>query len=155
MTIRDEVRQLRRVPMFAKVDSARLKLICFTSDRLVFSRGEIVFEQGDTGDAVYLILSGTAEVEVETRHGPLHVADVGPNKTVGEISVLCELPRTATVRATSELVTLRLDQEQFMRLVEDYPDVAVEILREMAMRLDVALQVAGRTPPGRGGAPRS
>lgn len=148
MTIRDELRQLRRVPMFTKVDSARLKLICFTSDRLVFNPGETIFAQGDTGDAVYLILSGTAEVEVETRDGPLHVADVGPNKTVGEISILCEVPRTATVRATSELVTLRLDQEQFMRLVEDYPDIALEILREMALRLDTALNKAGRVPIG-------
>jgi len=146
MTIRDEMRLLRQVPMFAKVDAARLKLICFTSDRLVFGRGETVFEQGDTGDAAYLILSGTAEVEVETHDGPLHVADVGPNKIVGEISVLCEVPRTATVRATSELVTLRLDQEQFMCLVEDYPDVAVEILRELAIRLDTTLHKAGRIP---------
>lgn len=144
MTIRDEVRLLRQVPMFAKVDAARLKLICFTSDRLVFDRGETVFEQGDTGDAAYLILSGGAEVEVETRAGPMHVADVGPHKIVGEVSALCEVPRTATVRATSELVTLRLDKEQFMRLVEDYPDVAVEILRELAARLDTALNKAGR-----------
>jgi CRP-like cAMP-binding protein len=146
MTIRDEMRLLRRVPMFAKVDAARLKLICFTSDRIVFDRGEILFQQGDSGDAAYLILSGNAEVEVETRTGPLHVADVGPNKIVGEISVLCGVPRTATVRATSELVTLRLDQEQFMCLVEDYPEVAVAILRELAARLDAALNKAGRIP---------
>lgn len=149
MTIRDEMRLLRRVPMFAKVDSARLKLICFTSDRLVFGRGEIVFGQGDTGDAAYLILSGNAEVEVETREGPLHVADVGPHKIIGEISLLCEAPRTSTVRATSELETLRLEKEQFMRLVRDYPDVAVEILRELAGRLDVALNKAGRVAPRR------
>ena len=146
MTIREELQLLRQVPTFAKVDSARLKLICFTSDRLVFSPGETLFEQGDAGDAAYLILSGTAEAEVETQNGPLHVADVGPHKIIGEISVLCDLPRTATVRATSELVTLRLDKEQFMRLVEDYPDVAVEILRELAVRLDTALNKAGRIP---------
>ena len=146
MTIRDELQLLRQVPMFAKVDAARLKLICFTSDRLVFSRGETLFEQGDTGDAAYLILSGEAEVEVETRNGPLHVADVGTHKIIGEISVLCDVPRTATVRATSELVALRLDKEQFMHLVEAYPDVAVEILRDLAGRLDTALNKAGRIP---------
>jgi len=150
MTIRDEVRLLRQVPMFAKVDAARLKLICFTSDRLVFSRGETVFEQGAAGDAAYLVLSGSAEVEVETRSGPVHVADVGPHKIVGEISVLCEVPRTSTVRATSELVTLRLKKEQFMQLIMDYPDVAVELLREFAGRLDAALQKAGRVSPPHG-----
>jgi len=150
MTIRDEVRLLRQVPMFAKVDAARLKLICFTSDRLVFSRGETVFEQGAAGDAAYLVLSGSAEVEVETRSGPVHVADVGPHKIVGEISVLREVPRTSTVRATSELVTLRLKKEQFMQLIMDYPDVAVELLRELAGRLDAALQKAGRVSPPHG-----
>ena len=146
MTIREEMRLLRQVPMFAKVDTARLKLICFTSDRQVFGPGEVLFAQGDTGDAVYLILSGNAVVEVETRDGPLHVADVGPHKIVGEISVLCDLPRTASVRAVTELAALRLDKEQFMHLVEDYPDIAVEILRELALRLDTALNKAGRVP---------
>ncbi|MGH6620424.1 MAG: cyclic nucleotide-binding domain-containing protein, partial [Alphaproteobacteria bacterium] len=69
MTLQEEVHLLRRVPLFSRIDPARLKLLAFTSDRLVFAPDDVLFEQGQAGDAAYLILSGSAEVEIDTPGG--------------------------------------------------------------------------------------
>lgn len=136
MSLKEEVDLLRRVPLFAKIEPAKLKLLAFTSDRLVFAPGDVLFEQGQAGDAAYFILKGAAEVLVETRDGTFSVATIDEHEIVGEIAILCDVPRTATVRATSELVTLRIAKDRFFGLIEEFPQMAVEIMRELARRLD-------------------
>jgi CRP-like cAMP-binding protein len=94
-------------------------------------------KQGDIGDAGYLIVKGEADVIIETNDGKmLTVASVGRNVFVGEIAILCDMPRTATITATSELDTLRISKDLFFRLVNEFPTMAVEIMRELARRLD-------------------
>ena len=137
MTLQDEVDVLRRVPLFAKIDPARLKLLAFTSDRLTFAPDDVLFEQGQAGDAAYLILSGSAEVEIETPGGRFKIATIHEHEIVGEIAILCDVPRTATVRASGELVTLRIAKERFFTLLAEFPEMAVEMLRELARRLEV------------------
>jgi putative ABC transport system ATP-binding protein len=63
----EEIRVLRSVPIFGNLDTARLKLLAFTSERTVFAAGEVLFRQGDESDAAYVLLSGTADVVIETR----------------------------------------------------------------------------------------
>lgn len=137
MTLQEEVDVLRRVPLFAKIDPARLKLLAFTSDRVVFAAGAVLFEQGQPGDAAYLILSGSAAVEIDTPTGRFEVATIEQHEIVGEIAILCDVPRTATVRAAGELVTLRIAKERFFTLLAEFPEMAVEMLRELARRLEV------------------
>lgn len=136
MTLQQEVQLLRQVPLFAKIDPARLKLLAFTSDRLTFAEDDVLFHQGDAGDAAYLILSGSAEVSIDTPSGPLVIATIDAHEIVGEIAILCDVPRTATVTATSKLVTLRISKDLFFRMVTEFPQMAVEIMRVLAHRVE-------------------
>lgn len=136
MSLQEEVDLLRRVPLFSKIEPAKLKLLAFTSDRLVFAPNDVLFEQGEPGDAAYFILKGAAEVLVETREGQLKIATINEHEIVGEIAILCDVPRTATVRAVTELVTLRISKDRFFGLIEEFPLMAVEIMRELARRLE-------------------
>jgi len=137
MTLQEEVQLLRQVPLFAKIDPARLKLLAFTSDRLVFAQGDELFKQGEAGDAAYLILRGSAEVAIDTPTGQFVLATINENEIVGEIAILCDVPRTATVRAASEVVALRIAKERFFTLIDEFPEMAVEMMRELARRLEV------------------
>src|SRR5262245_41523758 len=103
MILKDEVELLRRVPLFAGVEPTKLKLLAFTSDRMSFLPGQVLFEQGDTGDAAYVVLGGSAEVLVNRSGAQIKVADIEKNAIVGEIAILCDVPRTATVRAREQL----------------------------------------------------
>ncbi|MEJ1157631.1 cyclic nucleotide-binding domain-containing protein [Prosthecomicrobium sp. N25] len=135
MTLKDEVELLRRVPLFAGIEPAKLKLLAFSSRRLRFQPGEVVFRQGDTGDAAYVVLSGSADVIVDTPAGEIHVATIASNDIVGEISILCDVTRTATVRAHGALEVLRIQKDDFLRLLEGFPSLALKIIKVLADRL--------------------
>lgn len=136
MSLSEEVELLRKVPIFANVELAKLKLLAFTSERTCFDPGQEVFHQGEAGDAAYVIIEGTAEVIVDTPSGPIKLLELEPHAFLGEIAIICDVPRTATVIAKTELHTLRISKELFFRLIEEFPQMAVEIMRVLAMRLE-------------------
>jgi CRP/FNR family transcriptional regulator, cyclic AMP receptor protein len=136
LSLAEEVALLRKIPLFSNVEESKLKLLAFTSERMVFAAGDVLFRQEQMGDAAYIIMEGRADVIVNTPNGPLTVAQVGKNDFVGEIAILCDVPRTATVKAASELITLCISKELFFRLVTEFPQMAVEIMRVLAQRLE-------------------
>jgi CRP-like cAMP-binding protein len=135
VTLQKDVEVLRSIPLFAKIEPSKLKLLAFTSEHLEFAAGDTLCRQGEPGDSAYIVLDGQADVLVETRDGPVTVASIGRNDVVGEIAILCDVPRTATVRATSRLTALRVSKEGFFKLVEQFPQIAVGIMGELASRL--------------------
>ncbi len=135
MSLNEEVELLRSIPLFANIEPSKLKLLAFTSERLAFQEGQSLFHQGDMGDAAYLVVDGTADVVIEGPDGArLTVAQIDRNAFVGEIAILCDVPRTATITATTKLDTLRISKDLFFRLVNEFPTMAVEIMRELARR---------------------
>ena len=140
MSLKEEVELLQRIPFFAHIEPAKLKLLAFTSERVGFDPGQVLFKQGDMGDAAYIIIEGDAEVLVDTVGGQAVVATLGKNAFVGEIAILCDVPRTATVRAKGRVVALRISKELFMRLITEFPQMAIAIMRELAHRLEMTNQ---------------
>ena len=136
MSIQEDVEALKRIPLFAKVEPAKLKLMAFASERAQYQPGDQLFHQGDTADAAYIILSGGADILVETAEGPLKVADVGPGAFVGEIGILMDVPRTATIRAIEKMTVLKITKELFFRMVTDFPSIGIEVMRVLAQRIE-------------------
>jgi CRP/FNR family transcriptional regulator, cyclic AMP receptor protein len=77
---------------------------------------------------------------VDTDHGPVKVATLGKNDIVGEIAILCGVPRTATVVAHGDLEILRVSKEGFFHLVTQFPQVGVEVMSALAAKLDRTTQ---------------
>jgi CRP/FNR family cyclic AMP-dependent transcriptional regulator len=136
MSLKEEFELLRRVPIFAEIEPSKLKLLAFMSERVGFDPGKRLMQQGDPADAAYLIIDGHAEVILETPAGPVIVATLGANETVGEMAILGDVPRNATVCAKDRLVALRISKDLFMRMVREFPSMAVSIMQELAHRLD-------------------
>jgi CRP/FNR family transcriptional regulator, cyclic AMP receptor protein len=137
MSLAQEYDVLRRVPFFAEIEPAKLKLLAFMSERVGFDPGKDLCHQGDLADAAYLIIEGEADIILEGPAGPMTVATLGRNEIVGEIGILCDVPRNATVRAKDRLVALRIAKDPFMRMVREFPTMAVSIMRELAHRLEL------------------
>ena len=136
MSLNEEVELLRNIPLFSKLEASKLKLLAFTSERLTYDTDQVLCQQGDMGDAAYIIVDGAAWVVVDSPGGEIKVAELGRNDFVGEIAILCDVPRTATVKAVTKVVALRISKDLFFRLVEEFPQMAVEIMRELAHRLE-------------------
>jgi CRP-like cAMP-binding protein len=137
VSLQQEYELLRHVRFFADIEPAKLKLLAFMSQRVGFDDGKIIFRQGDSGDAAYLIIDGEADVILEGgAAGPITVATLGNNDIVGEMAILCDVPRNATVRAKGRLTALKIAKEPFLRMVREFPSMAVSIMIELAHRLD-------------------
>jgi len=111
VSLAQEYDVLRRVPFFAEIEPAKLKLLAFMSERVGFDAGKDLCRQGDQADAAYLIIEGEADIILEGSAGPITVATLGRNEIVGEIGIICNAPRNATVRAKTRVVCLRILKE--------------------------------------------
>ena len=136
MNLNEEVEILKGIPLFSKVEPAKLKLIAFTGERMNYAAGQELFHQGDVGDAMYVILAGSADVLLETPNGQIRVAELRKNSFVGDIAILSDVPRTATIKAREPLTTLKIYKDMFYRLVAEFPQMAIEMMRELAHRLE-------------------
>ena len=135
MAIVEGVELLDCIPLFAKIDPTRLRLLAFTSDRGKFDPGQVVFEEGEGGDYAYVIIEGEADISLNTPGGSLSVATLKDHELVGEIAVLCDAARTVT--STSELVALQISKDLVCRLFNEIPEMAIGVMRDRARWLEL------------------
>ena len=135
--LKDEVDLLRSIPMLANMPASKLKLLAFASDRVSYSKGDVLFNQGDDADAAYIVINGGADVLVSSGDNSKQskVAELGPNSFVGDMAILCDIPRTAAVRANSNLDTLRIKKEHMVDMMKESPTLAMAVLQELVQRL--------------------
>jgi putative ABC transport system ATP-binding protein len=131
----NDLKALRAITIFAGLDTPRLRLLAFTSERMRFEAGDALFRQGEDSDAAYVVISGSADILIDTGHGPVAVSHVGENTIIGEMGIVTGAPRSATVMASTELTALRLRKEIFMALMAEFPQMAISVTRLMVQRL--------------------
>lgn len=135
MSLEQEVELIRQFPIFSKIQPAKQKLLCFSSDRLTFEAGQVMFRAGDAGDACYIVIDGSIQITVDTPNGPIVVNTLGRNEIIGEIAIFGDVPRTATATAVTRLETLRISKDLFYSVIRENPDAALELIRILASRL--------------------
>lgn len=135
MTIDDEVAAMRRIPMLARIEMRALRMLAVACRRVVFAPGQVVFHQGDEGDAAYVVLSGTATVIARSDDADSIIATMGPDALIGELAIICDVARSASVRAETTLVTLRIDRDPFLELLRQSPEASIAVMRHIGLRL--------------------
>ncbi len=137
MSINQEVDALRRIPYFAAIEPARLKLLAFASERIALAPGGVLCRQGEPGDAAYIVLDGEAEIVATTEDGvEVQVAQLHGNVVIGEIALLRNSLRTATIKAATAMTVLRIGRDAFFQLIRDVPQLGLEVMRELAERVE-------------------
>lgn len=144
MSMTEEVEALRNVPLFSSLDDSKLKLLSFTSEWVKYQPGDCLCNEGEKGEEAFVILDGEVDIYVATKNGPLLVTSHAAGDIVGETAIVCDVPRTATVKAKNELVVLKITKDVFMQLIEGSPEVAVAVIRELAMRVNDGVRIALR-----------
>jgi ATP-binding cassette subfamily B protein len=130
-----EASRLRTIPLFENLDGA---LISTLAERFVVERyaeGRVIFEEGDPGDKLYFIDRGEVEVVITGPAGEeRRVALLRDGDYFGEIALLEDVPRTATVRTRVPTFLLGLDREQFLELLQAVPDLRAAFERGVEAR---------------------
>lgn len=135
-TEQDAVRALQRVRIFADLDPADLALLARRVRLRRCPRGSFILQQDEPGSIAFFIVSGSVDVLLESDDGrQFVVARLGAGDHFGEMSLLDEEPRSATVVATEDTEVFLLQREDFLRELEQHPRLMRHMLSTLTRRL--------------------
>ena len=123
--------QLATVPLLADLDDRVRRRLAEVGKRRTYGADEVIVKEGSTGTALYIILSGRARVEREGQT----LGELAPGDFFGELALIEEHPRSATVVAAAETDCLLFPAWEFTALLKEHPEVAVPIMRALISRL--------------------
>lgn len=126
-----KVEILRRIPLFSRCSKSELGQVAGIADELSFGVEETLIKEGDRGREFFVIVEGTAEVR---RRGRI-VRALVDGDFFGEIALVAEMPRTATVSTTSPTRALVIVDRDFKRLLRDSPSIQIKVIEQLAARL--------------------
>jgi len=121
--------------MFAKMETSRLKLLAFASEIVSFQHGDIVFNSGDSADYAYVIMDGAVDIITETDSGPVVTDTLRQNQLIGELGLLNNTPRIATLIANGDLQAMKITAEMFFRILRENSEVALDVIRMLSDKL--------------------
>lgn len=128
---RSKEEMLAEVPMFSGLSARQLKAVSRLADEIERPSGSILAQEGELGREFFLILEGTAGVY----HGKKKLAALGPGNFFGEISLIDRGPRTATVKADTDLRALDIGVREFSSLLDAVPGMSRRIMVNLCARL--------------------
>jgi CRP/FNR family cyclic AMP-dependent transcriptional regulator len=149
--LKHTVDSLRLISAFAELPPARLRRVAQAAEEVHFDAGRVIVRQGDPGDAVYALTKGEAEVWLmDAQKGPVLLRTMGSGHLFGETAVLYQGPRSATIKAKTDVTALKLSGEEFLGLLGSTPGVALQIAVILAQRLASDRRTLAVDPTGSG-----
>ena len=127
---------LRQIWLFSGLDDQQLDAVSSFTFQKSFGPGELIVEEGRTGNGMYAIISGNVEaVKSLGTDQERTVNRLGTGEVFGEMALLGEWPRTASVRAVDEVECLGIDRWVFLTQLERHPQVGIRLLQVLAQKL--------------------
>jgi CRP/FNR family transcriptional regulator, cyclic AMP receptor protein len=128
---------LARVDLFAGLDKKDLQVLTNACQERTYKAGSTLIKQGDTGVGLYVIISGTVRITQANNPDKAEVdlGTAGPGSVLGEMSLLDDLPRSATVTAVTDVTALLLPVWEFRTTLRNHPDIALRLLSVLSHRL--------------------
>jgi CRP/FNR family cyclic AMP-dependent transcriptional regulator len=123
--------RLREIPLFSGLSDRQREQVARWADEVDIKAGKHLVDQGRFAYEFFVIEEGTAEVT----HDGDHLTDLGPGDFFGEIGILGDEPRTATVVAISDMTLIVMTDRDFREMTRSMPDVAETIRRTMETRM--------------------
>ena len=127
---------IARIPLFERMSPEEREELRGMMSQTTLRRGEVLFNEGDSGDRLYILLTGKVKLghtSVDGRENLLAV--LGPGEVVGELTLFDPGPRSTTATAVATTELLALEHNQLMGFIDSHPTLAKDMLRALAVRL--------------------
>ncbi len=138
LSMMDRILFLRKAPLFADLSSADLKQVAAISEEMFFADGDVLTEQDEPGDEMYVIVSGEVRVCVRKEDRQVEMARRKTGEFVGELAVVNREPRMATLIASGDVHALCIDRQSFEGLLRERPEVSLVVIKVLSKRLKEA-----------------
>lgn len=122
---------LKKTEIFRDIPAQELLMFADIAQEITCHPGETLFKEGDHGDCLYLIISGSVKIHINE----VEIAVLGHNECIGELSLLDRLPRSATATILSKSRLLKINADDFLNLITLYPDISRRLLKILSLRL--------------------
>ena len=133
--------QVSEVPILQTLSPEELEQILAYTELKTYSENTTLFEEGDRGDYICFVLEGTIDIRKASVSGHQTImAKFGRGSIVGEMAAVDLYPRSATARVTSNSKLLILSRDNFEKISQDFPQLSIKILREIARILSLRLR---------------
>jgi len=132
----EKVLFLKSIDLFSQIPGEDLAQIALISTEEARDPNEDVFAEGESGDALYLVLDGRVRVHREDRV----IAELGERECFGEMAILDAAPRSATVTAITDTNLLKIPREDFQEIMAEKPEIATGIIKVLSRRLRHAIR---------------
>ncbi len=127
---------LKKISLFSGLSEAELDLLAEATGRRTFAKDMIIFHKDSPGQTLYIIESGRVRIFILSESGQeISVNVYGPGEFFGELALLDSMPRSAGAVVMEDTVTLTLQRDDFLNLLREHPEIAMNIMRVLSTRL--------------------
>jgi CRP/FNR family cyclic AMP-dependent transcriptional regulator len=141
----DRIELLKTIPLFESLEDDDLKALAGKLRESKAEAGQVVFAQGDEGDAMYLIEDGAVDIVVGSGRQEVVLTALFKQQYFGELSLLDGAPRSASAVASRDTQLLALDRDDFVEFIRKRPDAALSIMHEVGERMRATNELMTRT----------
>ena len=142
MSLDSDIALLKRVPLFSDLPTEQIRLLAFSAVRLELAADQVLFREGARANSGFVVASGGVRLTVGPKRR--QVADCEAGALIGELALLIETKRPATATAMVASQVLELDRKLILRMLSEYPQVAVRWRETMSERLLATVTDLGR-----------
>ena len=140
LSLMDRILFLKRVSLFEGLSPSDLKQVASIAEEELFTDGDMIAQQGEPGDALFVIVSGEVSVVIVKDGYNVEVARRRSGEYVGEMSIINREPRMATLIASGDVRALCIDQKSFEGLIRERPEVSLAVIKMLSKRLKEATE---------------
>lgn len=140
MALDDDIRILSAVGLFEGFTQEQLRLLAFGAETTVLSADKKLYREDDEADSAYVVVEGRIVLYREGEGERLVVTHVGPGAILGELALIADTRRLTSASAETDSEVLRLNRRMFRRILEEYPDIAVQLHQRITAELQAFLQ---------------
>jgi CRP-like cAMP-binding protein len=136
LSVVEKVLFLKSIELFSQIPGEDLAAVALIATEERRETGDEIFTEGESGDALFLVIEGMVRVH----KGERVIADLGARECFGEMAVLDAAPRSAGVTALSDVTLLKIAREDFQEVMSEKPEIAQGIIAVLTRRLRTAIQ---------------
>jgi CRP-like cAMP-binding protein len=144
MSLDSDIALLKGIPLFGELPTEQLRLLAFSAVRLELAAGQVLFREGAKATSGYVVSSGGIQLSVGEGKKKRIVATCEIGSLVGELALFVETRRPATATATVASQVLEIERRVILRMLNEYPQIALNLRAILADRLNATVADLGR-----------
>lgn len=147
MALDDDIQFLSTIGLFEAFSAQHLRLLAFGAERMVLRTGRELFQEGQSADCAYIVVSGAITLFRQSKQGRVNVRTISNGAILGEIALIAPTSRLTGAVADSETEVIRLSRSIFHRILEEYPELAASLYQHISDNLNEMVEQIDKLSP--------